>query len=95
MHAELSQEVAKVLRPNDYFLIGDVYYAGGTVDKNISPTVVSTAIIREGKQAVFVGNKQGAIAEMLILAEDNTTFLIMGARDPQLDQLGKELLKRL
>ncbi len=95
MHAELSQEVAKVLRPNDYFLIGDVYYAGGTVDKNISPTIVSTAIIREGKQAVFVGNKQGALTEMITLAQENTTFLIMGARDPQLDQLGKELLKRL
>lgn len=95
MHAELSQEVAKVLRPNDYFLIGDVYYAGGTVDRNISPTVVSTAIIREGKQAHYVGNKQGALTEMITLADENTTFLIMGARDPQLDQLGKELLKRL
>lgn len=95
MHAELSQEVAKVLRPNDYFLIGDVYYAGGTVDKNISPTIVSTAIIREGKHAVFVGNKQGAMAELITLAEDNTTFLIMGARDPNLDQLAKDLLKRL
>lgn len=95
MHAELSQEVAKVLRPNDYFLIGDVYYAGGTVDKNISPTIVSTAIIREGKQALFVGNKQGALTEMITLAKEDTTFLIMGARDPKLDQLGKDLLKRL
>lgn len=95
MHAELSQEVAKVLRPNDYFLIGDVYYAGGTVDKNISPTIVSTAIIREGKHALFVGNKQGALTEMITLADENTTFLIMGARDPHLDQLGKDLFKRL
>ena len=95
MHAELSQEVAKVLRNDDIFLIGDVYYAGGTVNKDISPTVVSTAIIKEGKQAIFVGNKQGALAEMITKAQDNTTFLIMGARDPQLDQLGKELLKRL
>ena len=95
MHAELSQEVAKVLRPNDYFLIGDVYYAGGTVDRNISPTIVSTAIIREGKQAHYVGNKQGALTEMITLAQENTTFLIMGARDPHLDQLAKDLLKRL
>ncbi len=95
MHAELSQEVAKVLRPNDYFLIGEVYYAGGTVDRNISPTIVSTAIIREGKQALFVGSKQSALTEMITLAEENTTFLIMGARDPHLDQLGKDLFKRL
>ena len=95
MHAELAQEVAKVLRPDDCFLIGDVYYAGGTVDKNISPTIVSTAIIREGKRALFVGNKQGALTEMITLAEENTTFLIMGARDPNLDQLAKDLFKRL
>ena len=95
MHKELGEMVAKTLRNEDIFLIGDVYYAGGTVDKNISPVIVSDAINETGKNAKFVGNKQQALKAILEELNNNTVILTMGARDPKLDVFAKEIFEAL
>ncbi len=92
---DLSHEVEKALTKNDIFLIGDVYYAGGTVDKNISPTVVSDAIIANGKNAKFVGDKQNAMQEIINITKNDTVILIMGARDPNLDKFAAQILENI
>ncbi|MCL2326971.1 MAG: Mur ligase domain-containing protein [Bacteroidetes bacterium] len=89
MHEELSEEVAQALRPNDIFLIGDVYYAGGTVDMNISPRIVSDAIQKHGKQAIFSGSKEQSLQEIRNCVSNNCVVLTMGARDPKLDEFAR------
>ncbi|MDR2963030.1 MAG: Mur ligase domain-containing protein [Bacteroidales bacterium] len=93
MHEELSHEVAQALRPNDVFLIGNVYYAGGTVDMNISPRIVSDAIAKQGKQAIFSGTKEESLQEIRTQASNNCAILTMGARDPKLDDFAKAVLR--
>lgn len=85
MHDELSELVSRTLRNTDVFLISDVYYAGGSVDKNISPTIVSDAVILTGKQAVYTGNKEQSLQVIAATTPPNSVVLIMGARDPYLD----------
>lgn len=91
MHEELSSEVAQALRPNDVFIIGDVYYAGGTVDKNISPEIVSNAIQKQRKQAIFSASKEQSLQTILEQASNDCVLLTMGARDPKLNEFAKLL----
>ena len=92
MHKELASDVDAVLRPSDTFLIGDVYYAGGTVNKDICPSIVSNAMTGN---AVFVGNKENASAYIVENIEDNTVLLVMGARDPNLSDFGLNIFSRI
>lgn len=95
MHAELSEFVSHTLRQTDVFLIADVYYAGGTVDKNISPTIVSEAIALQGKQAVYTGSKEQSLQVIAATTPPNAVVLIMGARDPYLDAFAVQVLETL
>lgn len=95
MHQELSEFVGETLRDEDIFLISDVYYAGGTVDKDISPVIVSEAIIKHGKQAIFTGTKDESLSTILRYAEDDSVILIMGARDPHLDEFARKVFSSL
>ena len=92
MHKELASDVDAVLRPSDIFLIGDVYYAGGTVNKDICPSIVSNAMTGN---AVFVGDKANAADYIAQNIKDNTVLLIMGARDPNLSDFGLLAFKKL
>ena len=92
MHKELASDVDAVLRPSDMFLIGDVYYAGGTVNKDICPSIVSNAMTGN---AVFVGDKVSASDYISQNIKDDTVLLIMGARDPNLSEFGLLAFKKL
>jgi len=95
MHEELAEQMIACLRNEDIFLISDVYYAGGTVDKNISPTIVSDEIIKHGKKAIHTGDKENSLVEITKLAQTNDVILIMGARDPYLDKFAKSVYEKL
>lgn len=93
MHKELGKLVAATLRPNDIFVIGDVYYAGGTVNRDISPEIVSQAIQYLGKNAIFAKDKESCRAEILKnTPERDCTILIMGARDPKLSDYAQSFI---
>lgn len=91
MHAELSQMVGDALREQDIFLIADIYYAGGTVDRNISSTIVSDAMQANGKNAEYVGDKEQSFQRIMELVKPNDVVIVMGARDPHLDEFAKKI----
>lgn len=95
MHAELSSMVGDALRNQDVFLIADIYYAGGTVDRNISSTIVSDAMQANGKNAEYVGNKEQSLKRISELVKNDDVIIIMGARDPHLDEFAKQVLERI
>ncbi len=95
MHKELSKEVANVLRKTDTFFVGDVYYAGGTVNKDITADVVSDAIISDGKNAVYAKDKTFAEKTILDAVTDDCVILVMGARDPHLTDFAVNIFNKL
>ncbi len=95
MHKELAQDVSTQLRKQDIFCISDVFYAGGTVDKNISPRIVSDAMQKNGKNALYIKQKNDFLQQLPTLVQDNDIVLIMGARDPHLDDFARKVLQTI
>ncbi|MBE6312181.1 MAG: UDP-N-acetylmuramate--alanine ligase [Bacteroidales bacterium] len=95
MHKELAEEVAAVLRPSDVFFVGDVYYAGGTVNRDITADVVSDDVQKFGKNAVYARDKSYAEKVLLDAVSDDCVVLIMGARDPHLTDFAKSVFDKI
>lgn len=92
MKDKLAEEVSSVLREKDYFFITDVYYAGGTVDRDVEPDEVSEKIADEGKNALFTGDKESTLLKIVeTTPKDNAVVLIMGARDPYLSDFARKV----
>lgn len=95
MHAQLAESVADTLRPDDVFVIGDVYYAGGTVTRDVHPQSVSDTIAAAGRRAVYAGDRDSAMRWLADNVADHSVALIMGARDPRLPEFAKRLAETL
>lgn len=95
MHNELTTMVGDALREQDIFLIADIYYAGGTVDRNISSTIVSDAMTANGKHAEYVHDKEFSLKRIKELYQPNDAIIVMGARDPHLDEFAKKVLENI
>lgn len=95
MHHDLSELTAAALHDHDIFLLSDIYYAGGTVDQNISPSIVSEAIIKLQKQALFIPNRNDMKSFLHKEAVDGDVILLMGARDTTLSDFAMEVLNAL
>jgi UDP-N-acetylmuramate--alanine ligase len=83
------KEFARVLRPEDQLWMSEIFYAGGTAEKNIS----SLDIIRElqalGKPAFFVENRDQLLQGVRPHLSQESVLLLMGARDPSLEEFAK------
>ncbi|MDD2797100.1 MAG: Mur ligase family protein [Bacteroidales bacterium] len=95
MHEELGELVSESLRENDIFLVSDVYYAGGTVDKNISPSIVSDAIIANRKNALFIPSRNEMMSYLISHTKQCDVILLMGARDTTLSDFALEVFSSI
>lgn len=95
MQHDLSVMTAEALHENDIFLLSDVYYAGGTVDQNISPVVVSDAIRNLQKHAIFIPNRDEIKKFLQKEAKPGDVILMMGARDTTLSDFAAEVFAGL
>ena len=84
-----------MLRPQDEIWMSEIFYAGGTAVKDISADVLINDIKALGKNAFFVADRNQFLEIVRPHLTDNTVLLLMGARDPGLEQFGKELLEKL
>jgi UDP-N-acetylmuramate--alanine ligase len=95
MHKELAERVTEVLREDDHFLMSDVYYAGGTVNKDIGSDIVIQAIQKANKNALLLNDRSVLPATLRELTHPGDVILLMGARDPSLPDFAVEVLKEL
>jgi UDP-N-acetylmuramate--alanine ligase len=95
MHKELAERVTEVLRHEDHFMMSDVYYAGGTVNKDIGPDIVIQAIQKANKNAMLVNDRSLLPATLRDMARPGDVILLMGARDPSLPDFAVEVLEEL
>lgn len=89
------KEIAAVLRPQDEIWMSEIFYAGGTAVKDISANDLITDIKMLGKNAFFVANRNQFLETVRPNLTNDTVLLLMGARDPSLEQFGKKLLEKL
>jgi UDP-N-acetylmuramate--alanine ligase len=95
MHKELAESVTEVLRIEDQFIMSDVYYAGGTVNRDIGPDIVIHAIQKANKNALLVNDRTLLPAALCKIARPGDVILLMGARDPSLSDFAVEVLEKL
>jgi UDP-N-acetylmuramate--alanine ligase len=88
-------EISKVLRPEDEIWMSEIFYAGGTATKDISASDLIHDIKALGKNAFFVENRSDFLAAVRPHLDANCVLLLMGARDPSLEQFAKEVWEKL
>ena len=94
LRSELKTLLPALLRPQDRFCYAEIFYAGGTVAKDISSRMLAEdlpAALGCGYAADHEAARRWAVAE----ARPGDTVLVMGARDPDLPRLARSIFESL
>jgi UDP-N-acetylmuramate--alanine ligase len=89
------EEISKVLRPEDEIWMSEIFYAGGTAVKDISANDLINDLMKKGAQAFFVDDRNDLVAAMRPHFTQDCVLLLMGARDPSLEQFSKLVWEQL
>jgi UDP-N-acetylmuramate--alanine ligase len=84
------KDIAKTLRPDDEIWMSEIFYAGGTAVKDISANDLINDLKALGKNAFFVENRNDFLSAVRPHFTDDCVLLLMGARDPSLEQFAKQ-----
>ena len=88
-------EIAKALRPADEIWMSEIFYAGGTTTKDISSNDLINDLKARGAHAFFVENRSDLVNAIRSHLTGNCVLLLMGARDPSLEQFAKQVWDEL
>jgi UDP-N-acetylmuramate--alanine ligase len=94
LRAELKALLPALLRPDDRFCYAEIFYAGGTVARDISSRALAEdlpASLRCGYAADHQAARQWAVDN----ARPGDTVIVMGARDPDLPRLSRSIYTAL
>jgi UDP-N-acetylmuramate--alanine ligase len=95
LRADFVDQIAAALRPNDEIWMSEIFYAGGTATKDISANDLIKDLQEKGVKAFFVAQRDQWVAEMRSHITSDTVILLMGARDPSLEQFAQETRAKL
>jgi len=90
LRPELKEILPRVLRPQDRFCYGEIFYAGGTVAQDISSRDL-VADLPARLKCGYAANHQDLLTWAAEVAIPGDTVLLMGARDPELPRLARAL----
>lgn len=95
LRKEFAVEIANALRPQDEIWMSEIFYAGGTTTKDISAEDLINDIKALGKKAFFVEDRNQFLAKAEEHLQTSATLLLMGARDPSLEQFSRDVYEQL
>jgi UDP-N-acetylmuramate--alanine ligase len=88
-------EIAKALRPADEIWMSEIFYAGGTTTKDISANDLINDLKAKGVNAFFAENRNDFLDQARSHFTGDCVLLLMGARDPSLEQFAKQVWEKL
>ena len=94
LRPELEALLPRLLRPADRFCYAEIYYAGGTVAKDVSSRMLADDLPRD-LHCGCAADHAAVVDWVLQLARAGDTVLIMGARDPELPALARRVFAAL
>ena len=83
---------AKHLRPEDVLWLPEIFYAGGTVARDISSADLVNDIAAQDRDARFLADRDQLPGAIATEARPGDLVLVMGARDPSLTTLARSIL---
>jgi len=90
LRPELRELLPRILRPADRFCYAEVYYAGGTVTRDVTGRILADDL----PPALRCGHAEDHTAVVRWVAAEarpGDTVLLMGARDPDLPKLAQAI----
>jgi UDP-N-acetylmuramate--alanine ligase len=94
LRPELKELLPTLLRAQDRFCYVEIFYAGGTVAKNISSRMLVDDL-PAGLRCGYAPDHKAACEWVLAEARPGDTVLVMGARDPDLPHLTRTIFESL
>jgi UDP-N-acetylmuramate--alanine ligase len=94
LRPELREMMPRLLRPQDRLCYAEIFYAGGTVARDVSSRMLAEdlpAALRCG----YAPDHQAVVEWLRAQARPGDTVLIMGARDPELPALARAVAAAL
>ncbi len=88
-------EIGRVLRPDDEIWMSEIFYAGGTTTKDISAVDLINDLKEKGKRAFFVEDRNSFLEIVRPHLTTDCVLLLMGARDPSLENFAKQVWEQL
>lgn len=95
MKEELVDAFTSTLSPHDILFMPEIFYAGGTAEKNISSADIIEKINTGGKNAFFIENREDIIPSIKQRVRAGDCILVMGARDNTLTEFCQKILRSL
>ena len=95
LRADFVQSIAQALRPGDEIWMSEIYYAGGTAVKDISAGDLINDLKQLGIAAFFIEDRSQFLASVQPHLTTDCVLLLMGARDPSLEQFTQQLFELL
>jgi UDP-N-acetylmuramate--alanine ligase len=95
LRKDFVEEISNTLRENDEIWMSEIFYAGGTAVKDISANDLIEDIKAKGKKAYFVEDRNLFLEKVRPSLSENSVLLLMGARDPSLEEFCKDLYEKL
>ncbi len=92
---DLASAFAEGLGPDDVLWLPPVYYAGGTVSRDVESTDLTAAVRDAGRDARDLAVREDLPAAVADEARDGDVVMVMGARDPALTGLATLVLQAI
>ncbi len=94
LRPELRQLLPDLLRPQDRFCYAEIFYAGGTVARDISSRMLADDLPRD-LGCAYASDHDAVVRWVVSEARAGDTVLLMGARDPDLPHLVRAIFRAL
>jgi len=78
--------------PGDHVWLLEIFYAGGTAQRDFSSADLVREIAARGRDAEFAASRERLTARIVAEAKPGDLVLVMGARDPSLTPFARGLL---
>ena len=95
LRKEFADEIAAALRSEDEIWMSEIFYAGGTTTKDISANDLINDLKAMGANAFFVEDRNKFLSEARSHFTNDCVLLLMGARDPSLEQFAEKVWREL
>ena len=95
MGKEIIASFNRHMDDQDILLIPEIFFAGGTVKRDISSLDLVNHAIELGSNAKLFPTRDELKQHILEIAKPNDRIVLMGARDNSITDMGFELLEKL
>jgi UDP-N-acetylmuramate--alanine ligase len=75
--------------------MSEIYYAGGSVSKDISSKDLINDISKNGKRAFFIEKRENFVEKICKFIKSGDVILLCGARDPSLSDFASHVFNEL